>query len=241
MLQTSDMLIVFTRAIIIYVFLLISMRLMGKKQLGELQPFEFATTLIAAELACIPMSDTQVPVVYGLVPIFTLFVLEFIVTKLVKHSIKLRRLINGKPVIIITPDGIDYNALNRLDMTINDIFEAIRSKDYISPSQIQYAIIETNGDISVIPKASDKNVTLSDMQIQQEEDTIPYSLICEGKLMKENMNSMPFDEKKLTEIIDNHNLKLKEVLLLSINTKGEYYLQGKKSKAVTGIIEEIAQ
>lgn len=98
---TKDMLIIFTRAIIIYIFLLIAMRLMGKKQLGELQPFEFAITLIAAEIACIPMSDTTVPVIYGLVPIFTLFVLHLVVTKLVKHSIKLRRIINGKPIIEI--------------------------------------------------------------------------------------------------------------------------------------------
>ena len=107
------MLIVFTRAIVIYIFLLIVMRLMGKKQLGELQPFEFAITLIAAELACIPMSDTQVPILYGLVPIFTLFVVEFCLTKIVKHSLKMRKLINGKPVIVITPNGIDFEAVDR--------------------------------------------------------------------------------------------------------------------------------
>ena len=94
------MLIVFTRAILIYIFLLITMRLMGKKQLGELQPFEFAVTLIAADLACIPMSDTSVPILYGLVPILTLFVIHLVLTKIMKHSIRLRRVINGKPIEI---------------------------------------------------------------------------------------------------------------------------------------------
>ena len=168
------MLIVFTRSIIIYFFLLIAMRLMGKKQLGELQPFEFAVTLIAAELACIPMSDTQVPVLYGLVPIFTLFVVEFTITKIVKHSIRMRKLINGKPVIVITPDGIDYEAINKLDMTIHDIMEAIRSKNYSSPAELEWAIVETNGDMSVVPKTENRGVTLGDLNLQSMPAVLPY-------------------------------------------------------------------
>ena len=133
------MLIVFVRATVIYLFLLVAMRLMGKKQLGELQPFEFAISLIMAELACIPMSDTTVPVVYGLIPIFTLFIVQFFLTKIIKHSVKARRLINGKPVIVINPNGIDFEAINMLDLTVNDLLEAIRCKNYLSPNEIEYA------------------------------------------------------------------------------------------------------
>ena len=233
------MLIVFTRSIIIYIFLLIAMRLMGKKQLGELQPFEFAITLIAAELACIPMSDTQVPVLYGLVPIFTLFVVEFTLTKIVKHSIRMRKLINGKPVIVITPQGIDYEAINKLDMTIHDIMEAIRSKNYSSPAELEWAIVETNGDMSVVPKTENRAVTMADLGLECKHALIPYSIICEGKLMEQNMKRSGFDDKKLKTILDKYNYGLREILLLLINGDGEYYLQPKHGNYISGNLSDI--
>ncbi len=164
------MLIVFTRAIIIYVFLLIVMRLMGKKQLGELQPFEFAITLIVADLACIPMGDTSMPITYGLVPIFTLFVIHLLVTKLTKHSIKLRKLINGKPIIVINGDGIDYEMMKSLDMTVNDLMEALRSNGFFSPDEVEFAIVETNGDLSVLPKTENIPLTRGDRVLEKRRD-----------------------------------------------------------------------
>lgn len=232
------MLIVFTRAIVIYIFLLIVMRLMGKKQLGELQPFEFAITLIAAELACIPMSDTQVPILYGLVPIFTLFVVEFVLTKIVKHSIKMRRIINGKPVIVITPDGIDFEAINRLDMTVHDIMESIRAKDYTSPEEIEWAIIETNGDMSVVPKSANKAVTVGDMALQVEQTQLPYSVICEGKRMGRNIKRCNLDENKVQSLIDKLGYKQDEILLLLVTGGDSFYLQPRSGKFVTGKISE---
>lgn len=233
------MLIVFTRSIIIYFFLLIAMRLMGKKQLGELQPFEFAVTLIAAELACIPMSDTQVPVLYGLVPIFTLFVVEFAITKIVKHSIRMRKLINGKPVIVITPDGIDYEAINKLDMTIHDIMEAIRSKDYSSPAELEWAIVETNGDMSVVPKTENRGVTLGDLNLKSMPAVLPYSVICEGKLMRQNMQRSGFDESKLEKILKKYDYGLRDILLLLVKIDGNFYLQPKSGKYISGNVDDI--
>lgn len=233
------MLIVFTRSIIIYIFLLIAMRLMGKKQLGELQPFEFAITLIAAELACIPMSDTQVPVLYGLVPIFTLFVVEFTLTKIVKHSIRMRKLINGKPVIVITPQGIDYEAINKLDMTIHDIMEAIRSKNYSSPAELEWAIVETNGDMSVVPKTENRAVTMADLGLECKPALIPYSIICEGKLMEQNMKRSGFDDKKLKIILDKYNYGLRDILLLLISGNDEFYLQPKHGNYISGNLSDI--
>ena len=233
------MLIVFTRSILIYLFLLIVMRLMGKKQLGELQPFEFTITLIAAELACIPMSDTQVPILYGLVPIFTLFVVEFLLTKIVKHSIKMRKLINGKPVIVITPDGIDFEAINKLDMTVHDIMESIRAKDYTSPEEIEWAIIETNGDMSVVPKTASKAVTVGDMALEGVEQTqLPYSVICEGKRMGSNIKKCNLDEDKVQSLIDKLGYKQEEILLLLVTGGDSFYLQPRSGKFVSGKISE---
>ncbi|MGN0771329.1 MAG: DUF421 domain-containing protein [Christensenellales bacterium] len=235
------MLIVFIRAIIIYFFLLIAMRLMGKKQLGELQPFEFAISLIVAELACIPMSDTQVPIVYGLVPIFTLFILEFIVTKMVKHSIKLRKVINGKPVIVITPQGIDYKAISSLDMTINDIMEALRAKSYLSPAEIHYAIVETNGDVSVIPKSANQPATLSDINVSKQDPQLPFTLICEGKKLTENIRLSGVGEKFVEDVLNKYGLKQKDVLLLSVAGQDEFYLQPIERQYITGNIDDLQE
>ncbi|MDE7079686.1 MAG: DUF421 domain-containing protein [Clostridia bacterium] len=232
------MLIVFTRAIVIYIFLLIVMRLMGKKQLGELQPFEFAITLIAAELACIPMSDTQVPILYGLVPIFTLFVVEFCLTKIVKHSLKMRKLINGKPVIVITPNGIDFEAINKLDMTVHDIMESIRAKDYTSPEEIEWAIIETNGDMSVVPKVANRPLTVSDMQINAQQTQLPYSVICEGKRMGQNIKKCNLDESKVETLLSKLQYKQADILLMLVTGGDDFYLQPKQGKFVTGKISE---
>lgn len=230
------MLIVFVRAILIYVFLLVAMRLMGKKQLGELQPFEFAVTLIMAELACIPMSDTTVPVIYGLVPIFTLFIVQFALTKLIKHSLKARRLINGKPVIVINPCGIDYRAISMLDLTVNDLLEALREKNYLSPEELEYAIFETNGDVSVIPKA--RPLTTEDMHLNAPPAQLPYAVICEGKKMSDNIRKGKIDYASVEKVLKAHDLKQKNVLLMTVTGGENFYLQPKSGRYITGRLEE---
>ncbi|HIU63266.1 MAG TPA: DUF421 domain-containing protein [Candidatus Caccalectryoclostridium excrementigallinarum] len=230
------MLIVFVRAILIYIFLLVAMRLMGKKQLGELQPFEFAVTLIMAELACIPMSDTTVPVIYGLVPIFTLFIVQFALTKLIKHSLKARRLINGKPVIVINPCGIDYRAISMLDLTVNDLLEALREKNYLSPEELEYAIFETNGDVSVIPKA--RPLTTEDMHLNAPPAQLPYAVICEGKKMSDNIRKGKIDYALVEKVLKAHDLKQKNVLLMTVTGGENFYLQPKSGRYITGRLEE---
>ena len=226
------------RTVVVYVTVVAALRLMGKRQLGELQPFEFAVTLIMAELACIPMSDTTVPVIYGLVPIFTLFIVQFALTKLIKHSIKARRLINGKPVIVINPCGIDYRAISMLDLTVNDLMEALREKNYLSPDELEYAIFETNGDVSIIPKADNKPLTAGDMGVKTEAPMLPYTVICEGKKMTENVRKGNIDYSMVEKTLENHRLKQKNVLLMTVTGGNNYYLQPISGKYVTGTLEE---
>lgn len=233
------MLIIFTRAIIIYVFLLIAMRLMGKKQLGELQPFEFAITLIVAEIACIPMSDSTVPIVYGLVPIFTLFVLHLLVTKVVKHSIKLRRIINGKPVIVIDAEGINFKAINMLDMTVNDLFESLRASGCFTPADVRYAIVETNGDLTVMLKSEATPVTNGDLGLEIEQKCVPFMIICEGKLMEQNLQASGLDKSLIEKILNRYMLKQKDILLLSIQGGEDIYLQAANKPCIITTVEEI--
>lgn len=223
--HNSDMLTAFVRTLVIYFCLLVILRLMGKKQLGELQPFELAITLVAADLACIPMSDTQVPILYGLVPIFALFIAEFVITRAVKGSVRLRGAINGKPVIVITPDGIDAAALDKLEMTVGDLNEALRGKDVFTPQQVSYAIVETNGDLSVIKNENCEMPT-----------EIPYTLICDGKMMKDNIGKSGFPESAVRDLLDENRLKPKQVLLMTSTGGEDYYIQPRKGKFITGTV-----
>lgn len=234
------MLIVFTRAIIVYFCLLIAMRLMGKKQLGELQPFEFAVTLISAELACIPMSDTTVPITYGLVPIFTLFIIHLLLTKIMKHSIKIRKVINGKPIIVIDSDGINFDTIAKLDMTVNDLMESLRGVGYFSPSEVKFAIIETNGDLTVIPKAENAPLTPKDMRIATKDKSIPIMLICEGKLIEKNFPIAGVKQDFVNQMLNKYKLKQKNVLLATINSNQEIFLQPIRQSAINTTVKEVA-
>ena len=153
----------------------------------------------------------------------------------------MRRFINGKPVIVITPDCIDFEAINKLDMTVHDIMESIRAKDYTSPEEIEWAIIETNGDMSVVPKTANKAVTVGDMALTGIEQTqLPYSVICEGKRMGVNIQKCNLDESKVQSLIDKLGYKQDEILLLLVTGGDSFYLQPRSGKFVTGkIIEEV--
>ena len=226
------MLTVFIRAIIIYVLLIIVIRLMGKRQIGELQPFEFVITLVIAEVACIPMSDTSIPLTHGIIPIFTLFILHLFITKISKASIKFRALLNGKPIIVINPQGIDNKVLNKIDYDINDLLEALRNQGYFSPAQINYAILETNGKLSVIPKGADKPVTIGDTNITPCESEIPYTLICEGKMMSENIQSSGVEQMQIDGMLAKHKLNPKKVLLFTVLEKTDLYIQPYDAPAI---------
>lgn len=156
------MLNIFVRSIIIYFFLLVAMRLMGKRQLGELQPFEFAITLVASELACIPMSDPTIPIIYGIIPVFTLFIVHILITKLASKSIRFRRVLNGKPVVVIKQGNVLPDVMKELNMDTDDLMEALRGKDVFSPAEVEYAIIETNGGVTVLPKSQTRPLTPQD-------------------------------------------------------------------------------
>lgn len=225
------MLIVFIRSIIIYILLLIIMRLMGKRQLSELQPFEFAITLIIAELACIPMAETQIPLMYGVIPIFTLFVLHLFITKLSSKSLKFNKLLNGKPIVIMTPNGIDKRLLDKLDMSVTDLMHALRSAGYFYPSQIAYAILETNGKLSVLPKSAYAPLTPNDQELNVEEVELPRPVILDGVFEEHYLEECTLSKDKIDYILQDNRLKVKDVLLLSVNGQ-EVFLQPKKGNAI---------
>ncbi len=226
------MLIVFVRSIIIYVFLLVIMRLMGKRQLSELQPFEFVITLIIAELACIPMAEVQIPLIYGIIPIFTLFVVHLFITKLASKSLRFNRFLNGRPMVVMTPGGIDMRLLKELNMNVTDLLHALRAAGYFYPDEVAYAIIETNGQLSVLPKGANAPLSAETAGIEAEDSEMPYPIICEGVVEHANFDLAGISEQQVDDLLAQNDLKTKDVMLLTVHGGNQVYLQPKCGNAV---------
>ena len=229
------MLTIIIRSVIIYLIVLLVFRLMGKRQLGQMQPFELVLTLIIADLATIPMAEVSVPVLHGVVPLLTLVVLHFILTLISRSSHFFSKIISGKPVIIINPKGIDYKAMKKLNLSTDDIFEALRGAGYFNISQVQYAIMETNGKVSVMPKAEYAPVTNGDLKTNADESFLPIVLVSEGKMIKENIELANISQGEIEDIINKNSkgASVKDVLLLTLDRTGEGYLQLKKGEGKT--------
>lgn len=234
------MLTIVVRAIIIYLVVLFLYRLMGKRQLGQMQPFELVLTLIIADLATIPMAEVSVPVLHGIVPLFTLVIVHFVLTLLCKLSNRFATFLSGKPVIVINPNGIDYKALKNLNISIDDVFEAIRGCGYFKIEQIQYAIMETNGKMSVLPKSLYSPVTVGDMKIKTEKNAIPVNIINEGKIVKQNLVIANISEIDVKNILQKAKIKkVKDVLILTVDKNGDVYIQKFNDKYLTMQLKQL--
>lgn len=236
------MFIVFIRVLIIYVTVLIFLRLMGKRQIGEMQPYEVVITLIIADLATLPMSDTNIPLLHGILPLAILVLIHYFLTLLTRKNVKFRRIISGKPVIVISPKGLEYSALKELNMNLDDLIEMIRQAGYYSFDQILYAIIETNGKMSVIPTSANANVTAQDLNIENPPAKIPSIIVSDGKLMKSQMKNMKLDHKKLNKILSYLQIKsVNDLIILSLDEDGKLYYQtkGNAYKVIDDINEEV--
>lgn len=228
------MLAIIIRVIIIYIIILFVFRFMGKRQLGQMQPFELVLTLIIADLATIPMAEISIPVLHGIVPVITLVVLHFFLTVICKSNNVIDKAINGTPAIVIDGNGINYKVLKKLDITIEDIFECIRGCNYSSLEQIGYAIVETTGKMSIIPKPEYAGVTIQDLKIKPDELVIPYTIISDGSLYKDNLKLANIDEDLVKKIIEKQNTtSQKDVLVLTINKQGFVYYQEKNKPSTT--------
>lgn len=236
------MVTIVVRAIIIYLVVLFLYRLMGKRQLGQMQPFELVLTLIIADLATIPMAEVSMPVLHGIVPLLTLVVLHFVLTFFCKISSRFSSFLSGKPVIVINPDGIDYKALRNLSISVDDVFEAIRGCGYFRIEEIQYAIMETNGKMSVLPKSQFAPVTVQDLKLDVDKSAIPVNIINEGKIIKTNLPIVKIDENDVKEILQKANIKrVKDVLILTLDKNGEVYIQKFNAKYQTLQIRPLGQ
>lgn len=225
------MLITFIRTAILYFIVIISIRLMGKRQIGELQPYELVVTLMLSDLASLPMQDTRLPLLLGIVPIVTLLFVKIVISEIQQRSRLFEKILDGTPSIIISDGEINLDMMKKQRLTMNDILEELRSAGYLDISDIQYAIIETNGTISIIPKSDYDTVKRKDLKIKESESKIPIVLLEGGRLNKKTLQRINKDEAWLDEKLKNLNYPSKEKLfLIMMDSNGKLFVQKKDQK-----------
>lgn len=224
------MLITFFRAIVLYVIVLIVMRLMGKREIGQLQPFELAISIMIADLASTPMTEIGIPITNGIVPILGLLIMHLLISTLNMKSIKIREIVSGKPRILIYRGRIDEEALRRERLTINELQEKLRSKDVVTISEVEYAILETSGEVTIVKKPEKRNTIPEDFGIEPDYEGIPYDLVVDGKVMYKNLQIIGKDYEWLKKEVKKFKIKPEQALLVTLDGKGQVFCQSKGEK-----------
>lgn len=211
------MLISYLRTIILYLVLVATIRLMGKRQIGQLEASEFVVTMLIANLASIPMQDSGIPLFSGVVPILTILGLELLLTWLCTRSMGLRRLLCGKPVILIENGKILRDNLKKTRVTLDELTGHLREKDVLDPQTVQFAILETNGNITVFPYAKEKPAPAKDAGIQVKNQQLPITIISDGTLMKKNLTAAGKDLPWLQQVLNHYHSTVSDTWLLTVD------------------------
>ena len=218
------------RTVLIYLCVLFAMRLMGKRQLGELQPEELVSTILISNLASISIESEEVPVTVSLIPLFLIAALELLGSILSFQSQKFFNLMSGRPKTVILDGQIDQNALRTLRLTTADLMEALRGKDVFDPRDVSYAVVETNGSLSVALRPEREPATLSDLalKVQHSQATIPFVL--DGQVLDDNLHWCGKDHDWLERTAQANTLLVEEILLLIGNDTEDYFLLKKEPR-----------
>lgn len=221
------MLINFVRAIILYIVVLVVMRLMGKREIGQLQPFELAISIMIADLASIPMTDTGTPISNGIVPILGLLVMHLLISLINLKSIRAREIICGKPRILIYRGKIQEEALIKERFTINELEERLRSQNIQNLGDVEYAILETSGQVTVIEKPNKRNTIPEDFGIMPDYEGIPYDLVVDGRIMHKNLKAIGKNYTWLKKEVNKFNINPEDALVVTMDGKGQIFCQEK--------------
>ena len=224
------MLNTFVRVSIIYILVLVVMRIMGKREISQMQPFELVIAIMIADLASVPMSDTGIPIFNVIIPILALLLFQLIISIINLRSIKLRQIICGKPQILIYRGKIDEKALKKEKITINELQERLRQNNIFTLGDVEYAILETSGEISVIQKPEKRNTIPEDFNITPEYEGIPYDLIIDGRIMYDNLKKIGKDEIWLKKQVDKFKIKPENALIVTFDGKEQIFCQEKERK-----------
>ena len=219
------MLVTFFRAIFLYIVVLIVMRLMGKREIGQLQPFELAISIMIADLAATPMTESGIPITNGIMPILGLLVMHLIISMVNIKSRRAREIICGKPSLLIFRGKIDQKVLKRERFTINELEERLRDNNIFNIGDVEYAILETSGQVTVIPKPNKRPTTPEDFNIEPKYEGIPYDLVVDGKVEYENLKKIGKNYTWLQKQTEKFGIKPEEALIVTIDGDNNFYCQ----------------
>lgn len=222
------MIITITRTIILYIFVTLGIRLMGKRQIGEMQPNELVVTLLISETAAIPLQDTTQPILNGLVAIFVLVILEIMISVLSMKSRFMRKIMNGKSAVIIKNGVIDQQMMKSVRMTVLDLVELLRGQDVFDISTVAFAVLEVNGNLSVLLKSAEQPATAADLKIKKEKALLQLPVISDGKIVKESLDFVQADEKDIRKKLKGDNVA--DVFLMTMDREGNHNIIKRREK-----------
>ena len=224
------MILSYFRTLFLYLVLIFAVRLMGKRQIGEMEPAEFVVTMLVANLAAIPMQDGAIPLYSGLVPILTVLGMELVLSGLILRSVRLRQLLCGKPVILIDNGKILQENLKSARINLDELTGQLRAKDVLDIRTVQFAILETSGDLSVFPYPKEKPASAKDAGVQATGQYLPVTVVEDGYLSRENLERAKKDEKWLEKVLSQHNCGIQDTFLLTVDESGQVVWLGKEIK-----------
>lgn len=216
------MFVTLIRTVILYFLAIFSIRVMGKRQIGELQPSELVITLLISQIISIPIQDTDIPLVNTLIPIFLLVGFEILTSVFNMKSVKFRSFMQGNPIIIINDGVLNQKLLKDLRFTIDDLLEALRQKDVFDISQVQYAIVETNGQISVLLKAEHDTITRQDLSLEPEPQGYKCPVVIDGKIIEQDFAICNMNAGKVQSIADKEKMQIKDIMLMTVDASGNH-------------------
>lgn len=202
------MIITITRTIILYIFVTLGIRLMGKRQIGEMQPNELVVTLLISEIAAIPLQDTSQPILNGVVAIFMLVILEILISVISMKSLFMRKIMNGKSAVIIKNGVIDQQMMKSVRMTVLDLVELLRGQNVFDISTVAFAVLEVNGNLSVLLKSSEQPATAADLNVKKDKALLPLPVISDGKIIKESLEAIGTDEGAVRKMLKGDNVSV---------------------------------
>lgn len=222
------MLISIFRAFVLYLLVILVMRIMGKREIGQLQPYELAITLIISELVTLPMENNAIPLMNGVIPVFTITLAQLLLSYLTTKSQWIQDFISGRYTIIIENGKMIQKNMMKQKYNITELLEQLRLSGVVRIDDVEYAILETSGQLSVILKAPKQPATAEQMLVLTEYEGLPVNIILDGKLVKENLESAKLTIKDIEKRLKEESLSIEDVFYASINAKGEYYIQQKE-------------
>ena len=223
------MLISVIRTLILYAFIIVAIRLMGKRQISDMQPSELVVTLVVSDIASLPMQNTSQPLLSGVIPVMVLVALEILTSVIMMKSRRFRRLVCGNPVVVIEDGKLLQGQLRRLRMTTEDLFAQLRQQNIFSLADVQYCIVETNGMVSVLEKPQHRIPDAEEMGVAIEDNKLETVVISDGKLLRDGMELCQTDSEQVKRLLEESGVRAEEVFLMTLDGKGNYLIVRKEA------------